>query len=212
MIYNSIIILTSFLPLPYSANTIVLSGPTGCGMTASVYACAAQLDFKVLELNPTMYRTGKNIFDQVSEAVVSHQVSKTVELNDSKCSVKDVPTPPAPKTERRDFFSARKSGSVPKKTSKVEPKKKTVEQVEDEPTKGEIAPTQSKSTTSATATSVDAMSLILFEQVDISYEELDRGFFQGMNFYSSVSNSCRRYITKFDFSRPIPAEYDPPPF
>ena len=182
----------------YSANTIVLSGPTGCGMTASVYACAAQLDFKVLELNPTMYRTGKNIFDQVSEAVVSHQVSKTVELNDSKCSVKDAPA--APKTEKKDFFSARKSGTVPKKTSKVESKKKTVEQVEDEPTKGEIATTQSKSTmsatsksaTSATATGVDAMSLILFEQVDISYEELDRGFFQGMNLYSPVSNCYKR--------------------
>ena len=34
--------------------------------------------FEVLELNPTVCRTGKYVFDTVAEAVVSHQVQKSM--------------------------------------------------------------------------------------------------------------------------------------
>jgi len=55
---------------------MLLTGPVGCGTTSAVVACAKQMDFKILELNPSIYRTGKNVFDLVSEAVASHQIQK----------------------------------------------------------------------------------------------------------------------------------------
>lgn len=133
----------------YLPNTIILTGPSGCGTTAAVYACAKQLDFKVLELNPSMYRTGKQIFDQVSEAVVSHQVNKLSDASEENSQ---------DGTVKKDFF-------MPKK-EKVVAKKET--------------PLKTRTDTNVASTGVKAMSLVLFEQVDIVYDEIDRGFYQGI--------------------------------
>ncbi|XP_070703677.1 ATPase family AAA domain-containing protein 5 [Pempheris klunzingeri] len=55
-------------------NTMVITGPTGVGKTAAVYACAQELGFKVFEVNASSQRSGRLILSQLKEATQSHQV------------------------------------------------------------------------------------------------------------------------------------------
>ncbi|XP_029946290.1 ATPase family AAA domain-containing protein 5 isoform X3 [Salarias fasciatus] len=55
-------------------NTMILTGPTGVGKTAAVYACAQELGFKVFEVNASSQRSGRLILSQLKEATQSHQV------------------------------------------------------------------------------------------------------------------------------------------
>ncbi|KAG7268193.1 hypothetical protein CRUP_029808, partial [Coryphaenoides rupestris] len=55
-------------------NTLLITGPTGVGKTAAVYACAQELGFKVFEVNSSSQRSGKLILSQLKEATQSHQV------------------------------------------------------------------------------------------------------------------------------------------
>ncbi|TRY83086.1 hypothetical protein DNTS_000658 [Danionella cerebrum] len=55
-------------------NTLLITGPTGVGKTAAVYACAQELGFKVFEVNSSSQRSGRQILSQLKEATQSHQV------------------------------------------------------------------------------------------------------------------------------------------
>ncbi|KAM4531241.1 ATPase family AAA domain-containing protein 5 isoform 1-T2 [Odontesthes bonariensis] len=55
-------------------NTVLITGPTGVGKTAAVYACAQELGFKVFEVNASFQRSGRLILSQLKEATQSHQV------------------------------------------------------------------------------------------------------------------------------------------
>ncbi|XP_075942243.1 ATPase family AAA domain-containing protein 5 [Anarhichas minor] len=55
-------------------NTMLITGPTGIGKTAAVYACAQELGFKVFEVNASSQRSGRLILSQLKEATQSHQV------------------------------------------------------------------------------------------------------------------------------------------
>ncbi|KAL7829690.1 hypothetical protein AOLI_G00305750 [Acnodon oligacanthus] len=55
-------------------NTLLITGPTGVGKTAAVYACAQELGFKVFEVNCSSQRSGRQILSQLKEATQSHQV------------------------------------------------------------------------------------------------------------------------------------------
>ncbi|XP_011503900.1 PREDICTED: ATPase family AAA domain-containing protein 5, partial [Ceratosolen solmsi marchali] len=54
----------------------VLIGPHGSGKTASVYAIANELGYKVLEINASSKRLGKQILKDFEEATKSHRVEK----------------------------------------------------------------------------------------------------------------------------------------
>lgn len=55
-------------------NTVLLTGPTGVGKTAAVYACAMELGFKVFEVNCSSRRCGQDVLAQLKEATQSHLV------------------------------------------------------------------------------------------------------------------------------------------
>ncbi|XP_060946846.1 ATPase family AAA domain-containing protein 5 [Limanda limanda] len=55
-------------------NSMLITGPTGIGKTAAVYACAQELGFKVFEVNASSQRSGRLILSQLREATQSHQV------------------------------------------------------------------------------------------------------------------------------------------
>ncbi|CAL9700400.1 unnamed protein product [Knipowitschia caucasica] len=55
-------------------NTILISGPPGVGKTAAVYACALELGFKVFEVNCSSQRSGRDMLAQLKEATQSHQL------------------------------------------------------------------------------------------------------------------------------------------
>ncbi|XP_067672445.1 ATPase family AAA domain-containing protein 5-like [Haliotis asinina] len=56
-------------------NTMVITGPHGIGKTASVYALAQELGYKVIEVNAASSRNGKKILSKLQEATQSHQVA-----------------------------------------------------------------------------------------------------------------------------------------
>jgi DNA polymerase III delta prime subunit len=55
-------------------NTIVVSGPTGCGKTAAVYAIAKELGYTVFEVNAGTRRNGKDVLDSVGDMSRNHHV------------------------------------------------------------------------------------------------------------------------------------------
>lgn len=55
-------------------NTVLITGPPGVGKTASVYACAAELGYKVFEVNCSSQRSGLEVLTQLKEATQSHLV------------------------------------------------------------------------------------------------------------------------------------------
>ncbi|TRY56352.1 hypothetical protein DNTS_034964 [Danionella cerebrum] len=55
-------------------NTVLITGPSGVGKTAAVYACANELGFKVFEVNSSVLRCGRILISQLTEATQSHQV------------------------------------------------------------------------------------------------------------------------------------------
>ena len=57
-------------------NIIVLEGPCGAGKTAAAFACAAELGFKVIEVNAGMARSGKSVLRNFAEATQSHELGK----------------------------------------------------------------------------------------------------------------------------------------
>ncbi|KAK2466213.1 hypothetical protein APHAL10511_001855 [Amanita phalloides] len=60
-------------------NTIVLTGPPGCGKTASVYACAEELDWEVFEVYPGIgKRNGASIENLIGEVGKNHLVRKAI--------------------------------------------------------------------------------------------------------------------------------------
>lgn len=58
-------------------NVLIISGPVGSGKTSSVYAVAAELSMKVIEVNASSKRTGKIIFQDLQEATQSHKVNRS---------------------------------------------------------------------------------------------------------------------------------------
>ncbi|CAJ1053579.1 ATPase family AAA domain-containing protein 5b isoform X2 [Xyrichtys novacula] len=55
-------------------NTMLITGPPGVGKTASVYACSQELGFKVFEVNCSSQRSGHRVLSQLKEATQSHLV------------------------------------------------------------------------------------------------------------------------------------------
>ncbi|XP_056441703.1 ATPase family AAA domain-containing protein 5b isoform X1 [Gadus chalcogrammus] len=56
------------------STTLLITGPPGSGKTASVYACALELGFKVFEVNCSSQRSGRCVLAQLKEVTQSHLV------------------------------------------------------------------------------------------------------------------------------------------
>nr|XP_036220157.1 ATPase family AAA domain-containing protein 5 isoform X2 [Bactrocera oleae]XP_036220158.1 ATPase family AAA domain-containing protein 5 isoform X2 [Bactrocera oleae] len=59
-----------------TSNAVVLLGPVSSGKTNAVYALANDMNFNVLEINAGMKRTGKRLIQELQEATQSHQIRK----------------------------------------------------------------------------------------------------------------------------------------
>ncbi|KAM6965903.1 ATPase family AAA domain-containing protein 5 [Tautogolabrus adspersus] len=214
-------------------NTMLITGPTGVGKTAAVYACAQELGFKVFEVNASSQRSGRLILSQLKEATQSHQVDSqgvnaykptyfnSYGTSSSAGTMRPGSSPRKLNSPRRVVSSPRKHPQSPRgakrgglaptslanffklgrPTNKETPNTKKNEQTE--ASKKDIKANDSankrnasavKSATSATPKEKSnedqnkktATSLILFEEVDVIFED-DSGFLAAIKTFMSTT-------------------------
>ena len=149
---------------------VLISGPHGCGKTASVYAVASELGFEVFEINSGTRRSGRDVLDRVGDMRKNHLVnqrSRSIEDYDEtqeEAQENSLDVQEEIKSGRQSTMASFFTAAAPKKKStKVmrTPKKKT-------------GPKKQESKSPPRARS-QKQSLVLLEEVDILFEE-DRGF------------------------------------
>ena len=158
-------------------NAILLSGPHGCGKTASVYAIAKELGFEIFEVNPGARRAGKDILDRVGDMTQNH----LVQGHDAGDDLTDASLENLDQTSVEEEVATGKQATM-NSFFKSKPSKKPAEtktgskkQLISEP----IKPRKSQK-----------QSLILVEEVDILYEE-DKAFW---NVITSLITTSKRPI------------------
>ncbi|XP_042546940.1 ATPase family AAA domain-containing protein 5 isoform X1 [Dipodomys spectabilis] len=204
-------------------NTVLITGPTGVGKTAAVYACAQELGFKIFEVNASSQRSGRQILSQLKEATQSHQVDKQGVNSQKPCFFNSYHTGKSPKklnSPKRVLSSPRKHPpSSPKNSGqkrallpktlanyfKVSSKPKCTEEggASMESKKGikhssleQKQIIQTKNTNEANSNIKEfgaeepnrknATSLILFEEVDVIFDE-DAGFLNAIKTFMATT-------------------------
>ncbi|XP_038612945.1 ATPase family AAA domain-containing protein 5 isoform X2 [Tachyglossus aculeatus] len=200
-------------------NTILITGPTGVGKTAAVYACAQELGFKVFEVNASSQRSGRQILSQLKEATQSHQVDKKGVNSHKPCffnsyslgkSPKKSSSPKKVMSPRKPPLSPRGAGPkrvLPPKTLanyfKVSSKQKNTEgMTKSQENNNEVCSSGEKQHIGTKATNTpnsnikefeteepnrkSATSLILFEEVDVIFDE-DAGFLNAIKTFMATT-------------------------
>ncbi|NXA04531.1 ATAD5 protein, partial [Sapayoa aenigma] len=195
-------------------NTVLITGPPGVGKTAAVYACAQELGFKIFEVNASCQRSGRQILSQLKEATQSHQVDKKGVNAHKPCFFNSCSTAKSPKKmySPKKVISPRKPPLSPKGAGlkrsltpktlanyfKISSKRKgnDGEVTSEEKTKGntqnsleEKKDAQIKSINKEEGgehSRKNATSLILFEEVDIIFDE-DAGFLSAIKTFMATA-------------------------
>ncbi|XP_069056093.1 ATPase family AAA domain-containing protein 5 isoform X2 [Pleurodeles waltl] len=145
----------------FLCNTVLITGPSGVGKTAAVYACAQELGFKVFEVNASCQRSGRQILSQLKEATQSHQVDKQGMNSHKHC-----------------LFNTNNASKSPSScdSSKLKDAQSTGKGVTKTVDKEVLDESNRKSAT----------SLILFEEVDVIFED-DQGFLSAVKTFMATT-------------------------
>ncbi|CCM02487.1 uncharacterized protein FIBRA_04588 [Fibroporia radiculosa] len=166
-------------------NTILLSGPPGCGKTAAVYACAQELGWDVFEVYPGIgERSGAALNKLVGDAGKNHLVKQTQRQPKTQFFAGNTVSPlePANGAQEQNRGSHRRLKRIDPETD-VD----TVESTQDHKTESGIDSRETASTTHASSVS---QSIILIEEADVLYES-DTNFWPAL---INIIKECRRPV------------------
>ncbi|KAI0468306.1 hypothetical protein F4859DRAFT_491174 [Xylaria cf. heliscus] len=158
-------------------NAVLISGPHGCGKTATVYAIAKELDFEVFEINAGARRSGKDILEKVGDMTRNHLVNHQQKDEPRDSTVDD--------EVNRDL----KSGKQGMMTCFFKPK--PARPTKDAQVVAQTLETPVPASQEKKPNRDQKQSLILLEEVDILYEE-DKQFWATV--ISMIAQSKRPFI------------------
>ncbi|KPI39125.1 Telomere length regulation protein elg1 [Cyphellophora attinorum] len=163
-------------------NAIIICGPHGCGKTASVYAAAREVGFEVFEIHPGMRRTARDIYDKVGDVTHNHMVQT------NKAST--------PFSRASSVVSDSQDSVV--EVQKPDPKQKSLGTfLGQKSVESIVASVEAKETAS------QKQVLILFEEVDVLFEE-DKTFWSGVQ--TIMANSKRPVVMTCNSLQSLPME------
>ena len=169
-------------------NVILIRGPLGCGKTAAVVAVAKELDYEVFEIHPGMRRSAKDIYDKVGNMTQNHLVQQA----------NNAASAPSPSSNEKllsnhDGYTAKDQKRLSHSHSAKHKKM----------TKGEAskAPVDNVDKKTAKRSKSHKQSLILFEEVDILFDD-DKAFWSGV--VALISQSKRPIILTCNDESSIP--------
>ncbi|KFV83431.1 ATPase family AAA domain-containing protein 5, partial [Struthio camelus australis] len=194
-------------------NTVLITGPPGVGKTAAVYACAQELGFKIFEVNASCQRSGRQILSQLKEATQSHQVDKKGINAHKPCFFNSCSSAKSPKKilSPKKVISPRKPPLSPKGAKRSLPPKtlanyfkisskrknndgivtsqennKENDQESCEEKKNPEIKSINKEVEGGEHNRKSATSLILFEEVDVIFDE-DAGFLNAIKTFMATA-------------------------
>jgi DNA polymerase III delta prime subunit len=201
--------MTSSQDKEQTKNAILVSGPTGCGKTASVYAVAKELDFEVFEIHPGSRRGAKEILEKVGDMTQNHLVQQ----QSGETSPEEVPATPIDEAAVQNEIASGKQRTMngffqaqTKIVSGAGRKRKAVQQDD-----------QKEESTMKKPRKTQKQSLILLEEVDVLFED-DKSFWNGV--MSLINQSKRPIILTCNDESALPLKelplhgilrYSPPP-
>ncbi|EUC49982.1 hypothetical protein COCMIDRAFT_83297 [Bipolaris oryzae ATCC 44560] len=200
-------------------NVILISGPHGCGKSATVHAVAKEMGFEVFEIHAGMRRSGKDIQDKVGDMTGNHLVNH----KRNAASIQE-PSQPVENAEEEHVDALEKdisSGRQGTMTSFFQAKAKaTVPKPKPQPHEiKKVAPSPAQATLPLTTTSRTSQkqSLILIEEADILFDE-DQQFWAQITKIASLSKrpiviTCNdeRQIPMHDLPLAAVLRLQPPP-
>ncbi|XP_037545786.1 ATPase family AAA domain-containing protein 5b, partial [Nematolebias whitei] len=167
---------------------LLLTGPPGVGKTASVYACAQELGFKVFEVNCSSLRSGRLVLSQLKEATQSHLIEASGQdplkpayfssYNPNSCTSK--PELVLGQVKAKPSVTLAHYFKMKQKADRLH--FSTISQFGKSAVRKKKANTLQERHQSRTA----AMSLILFEEVDIIFED-DVGFLAAIKTFMTTT-------------------------
>lgn len=169
-------------------NTVVISGPHGCGKTAAVYAIAKELNFEVFEINPGSRRSGKDVLDKIGDMTRNHLVQhQQIEASGGSTINEEEVAEDIKSGKQATMASFFKPKQAPKQPPKV---KKPAPKVEAEkPDAKKLPPKNQK------------QSLILLDEIDVLYEE-DKNFWSTV--IGLIAQSKRPFILTCNDEKLVP--------
>uniref|UniRef100_A0A3Q3W4D4 Cyclic nucleotide-binding domain-containing protein n=1 Tax=Mola mola TaxID=94237 RepID=A0A3Q3W4D4_MOLML len=183
-------------------NTVLITGPTGVGKTAAVYACAQELGFKVFEVNASSQRSGRLILSQLKEATQSHQVDsqgvnahKPTYFNSygttSRKSNSPRPQVSSPRKHPQSPRGAKRGGLAPTSLANffkiAQPtNNETLNTKKNEKTEPAVNSPAAKEKNNEEQSKKTATSLILFEEVDVIFDD-DSGFLAAIKTFMTTT-------------------------
>ena len=144
-----------------TTKAVVLSGPHGCGKTASVYAVAQELGFEVFEINAGSRRSGKDLADKVGDMTKNHLVHQLADSDGVPEGDQDLLSGAQEEVDSgrqstmKSFFNTKPHSKPKTKAHAAKPTKKAAKKPLESPKK----------------IRKQKQSLILLEEVDVLFEE-----------------------------------------